>query len=171
MKKLTSFFVVMIFAVQAIVVYAQSTEKPEPRFTLTLSMGRHGGEFSKNTQVLLVTLTNTSKEVIDEGWCLAFHGMYNLNVMYNGVPVEDTDAQKKYKKSRESGRCSGSYAGGPTYPGKTKEEYFYFDTTKPGTYEFTVTRETFPWNPEKSVTVKSNTLTIVVPEPGTTSPQ
>jgi hypothetical protein len=165
MKKLTFYFAVMFFAMQTIVAYAQTPEKPEPGFTLTLSMGRHGGEFSKNTQVLLLTLTNTSKEVINESWCAAFHGMYDLNVVYNGVPVEDTDAQKKYKKSRESGRCSGSYFGGPTDPGKTRQEYFYYDTTKPGTYEFTVTRETFPWNPDKSVTVKSNTITIVVPEP------
>ena len=43
--------------------------------------------------------------------------------------------------------------------------------TVPGTYEITVTRETFPWNPEKSVTVKSNTITIVVPEPEANAPQ
>jgi hypothetical protein len=43
--------------------------------------------------------------------------------------------------------------------------------TVPGTYEITVTRETDRWNPEKSVTVKSNTLTIVVPEPGVVATQ
>jgi hypothetical protein len=41
----------------------------------------------------------------------------------------------------------------------------------PGTYEITVTRETDRWNPEKSVTVKSNTLTIVAPEPSAAAPQ
>jgi len=43
--------------------------------------------------------------------------------------------------------------------------------TVPGTYEITVTRETDPWNLAKSVTVKSNTLTIVVPEPGADTPK
>jgi hypothetical protein len=40
-----------------------------------------------------------------------------------------------------------------------------YDLTAPGTYEITVTRETDRWHPERSVTVKSNTITIVVPEP------
>jgi hypothetical protein len=46
-----------------------------------------------------------------------------------------------------------------------------YDLTVPGTYEITVTRETDRWHPEKSVTVKSNTLTIVVAEPGASAPQ
>jgi GH15 family glucan-1,4-alpha-glucosidase len=46
-----------------------------------------------------------------------------------------------------------------------------YDMTVPGTYEITVTRETDRWNPEKSVTVKSNTLTFVVPEPGASATQ
>jgi hypothetical protein len=41
--------------------------------------------------------------------------------------------------------------------------------TKPGTYTISVSKETFPWNPEKSVTVKSNTITIVVPKPEATN--
>jgi len=34
-----------------------------------------------------------------------------------------------------------------------------------------VTKETFPGQPEKSVTVKSNTITIVVPEPEAAEPE
>jgi len=165
MKKLALFVVLAVFAIQTIAAYAQTSEKPEPNFTLTLSLGRHGGEFSKNTQVLLVTMTNTSKEIINNGWCLAFNNMYDLLVVYNGVPVEETDAQKKHKEFRKKGRCSGSVVARMVKPGKTQEDYFYYDTTKPGTYDFTVTRETYPWDQEKSVTVKSNTLTIVVLEP------
>jgi len=40
----------------------------------------------------------------------------------------------------------------------------FLPTLKPGTYTITVNRETFPWETEKSVTVWSNTITIVVPE-------
>jgi hypothetical protein len=36
-----------------------------------------------------------------------------------------------------------------------------YDMSRPGNYEITVTRETDPEHPEKSVTVKSNTITIV----------
>jgi hypothetical protein len=170
-KKLTSLFVLTTLALPLAAIHAQNSGKAEPRFTLTLSMGRRDGTMAPYQQVLLVTLTNTSNEVINENWCLAFRGMYDLKVVYNGVPVEDTDAQTKYKKFRQAGRCSGSVVGGPINPGKSKEDYIYYDTTKPGTYEFTVTLETFPWNPEKSVTAQSNTITIIVPEPGAVAPQ
>jgi hypothetical protein len=40
----------------------------------------------------------------------------------------------------------------------------------PGTYEVTVSRETDPDHPDRSVTVKSNTITITVPEPETEAP-
>jgi hypothetical protein len=165
MRKLVPLFVVMIFAMHAVIAHAQTVDKPAPEFTLTLSLGRHGGEFSRNTQVLLVTMTNISKEVINNSWCLSFRNMYDLSVVYNGAPVEDTDAQKKYKNFRQAGRCSGSTVSRLIKPGKTQDDNFYYDTTKSGTYEFTVTRETYPWEPEKSVTVKSNTITVVVPEP------
>ncbi|MGA2217063.1 MAG: hypothetical protein ABSG51_03205 [Terracidiphilus sp.] len=162
MRKLASFLALTAFVMLAMGSRAQTPNKPEPGFTLTLSLGRHGGEFSKNTQVLLVTLTNTSKEAINNSWCLAFRGMYDLAVTYNGIPVEETDAQKQFKKFRQAGRCSGSFASRVVNPGEQQEDNLYYDTTKPGTYEFTVSRETYPWNPEKSVTVKSNTLTFVV---------
>ncbi len=171
MRKLALYILVIAFTVQAISLFAQTTEKPEPRFTLALLMGHHGGEISKNEQVLLVRLTNTSNEVIYDQWCLAFHGMYDLAVTYNGVPVEDTEDQKAYKKFRQAGRCNGSTGTAPINPGEYRDQILYYNTTKPGTYEFTVSRETFPWDPEKSVTVKSNTLTIVVPEPATVTPK
>jgi hypothetical protein len=56
-------------------------------------------------------------------------------------------------------------------PGESGTRYLPFAVDyplcKPGTYEITVSRESDPEHPEKSVTVQSNTLTIVVPEPAT----
>ena len=46
-----------------------------------------------------------------------------------------------------------------------------FDMSAPGTYEITVGRETDPEHAETSVTVRSNVLTIEVPEPGDTEPK
>jgi len=46
-----------------------------------------------------------------------------------------------------------------------------YDMTVPGTYEITVTRETDRWNPNKSVTIRSNTITIVVPPPPASAQQ
>jgi hypothetical protein len=171
MRKQVPLLAVMIFAMQAVIVYAQTTQKPEPGFTLTLSEGRHGGQIAKNIRVLLVKLTNTSKDINYEDVCLAFQGWYNLTVVYNGVPVEDTDKQREFKKQRATGECNGSRTARNLKPGESRDDLFYYDAAKPGTYEFTIDRETFPRNPDKSVTVKSNTLTIVVPEQEAVAPK
>ena len=124
-------------------------------------------------QVLVVKLTNTSKEVMYRTVCESFGGMYNLEVVYNGVPVEKTEAEKERRKKLEAGDCfhgGGSAIAELTKPGETREDILYYYTAKPGTYEITATKETFPGHPEKSVTVRSNTVTVVVPEPGTVKP-
>ena len=63
--------------------------------------------------------------------------------------------------------CTSSATSDKLTPGESIDDYLSiggrYDMTKPGTYEITVCRETFPYNPEKSVTVKSNIVTIVVP--------
>jgi len=160
----------MILAAQAVAAYAQTSGKPEPGFRLTLSEG-HRGSIVASYQVLVVKLTNISKEVMHRTFCDSFGGLYNLEVVYNGVPVEKTDAELKWGKQHETGMCSGSGRGENTKPGEDRFDTLYYSTIKPGTYEITVTRETFPGEPEKSVTVRSNTLTIVVPEPGETAPK
>jgi hypothetical protein len=48
-------------------------------------------------------------------------------------------------------------------PGQSKQNDLYSFAKEPGTYRFTVQLETNPCSPEKNITVKSNTLTIVVP--------
>jgi hypothetical protein len=174
MRKLAPYFVVLLIVMQTILANAQTSEKPAPGFTLTLSMGWHGGEISKNIQVLVVKLTNISKEVIPRMVCDSYGEMNHLDVVYNGVPVEKTEAEQEYRKRWDAGDChggAGSAREEHTKPGESREDILYYDTTKPGRYEFTVTRETFPGQPEKSVTVRSNTITIVVPEPEANAPQ
>jgi hypothetical protein len=170
MKRLAPYFVAVVLAAQAIAAYAQASGKPEPGFTLTLSEG-HRGSIVASYQVLVVKLTNISKEVMHRTMCDSFGGLYNLEVVYNGVPVEKTDAELKWRKQHETGMCAGSGRGENTKPGEDRYDTLYYNTTKPGTYEITVTRETFPGEPEKSVTVRSNTLTFVVPGPGAGAPQ
>ena len=63
--------------------------------------------------------------------------------------------------------CAAS-ANSSTFP---LEISGYFDMTKPGTYTITVSKETYPNDPSKSATVWSNTITIVVPKPGTETPK
>jgi hypothetical protein len=165
MKKQMKYFVVLLIAMQTIVIYAQTPEKPAPGFTLTLSEGRRDGTMVPYQQVLIVRLTNISNEVNNLTPCESFGGMYNLKVVYDGIPVEETDEERKTRKRMESGECWGSLIAQHTKPGEFREDILYYNTMKPGTYEITATKKTFPGQPDKSVTVRSNTITIVVPEP------
>ena len=125
-------------------------------------------------QVLVVKLTNTSKDVMRRTVCESFGGMYNLEVVFNGIPVEKTEAEKERRKKLEAGDCfhgGGSAVAELTKPGETRQDILYYYTAKPGKYEITATKETYPGHPEKSVTVRSNTLTIVVPSPETVVPK
>jgi len=100
-------------------------------------------------------------------------------VLLDGAPAEETDSMRDLREERHPTKptlWAGSVPRPATIkPGKSitfpLEIRGYFDMTKPGTYTITVSQETFPSDPEKSVTVKSNTLTIVVPEPEADAPK
>jgi len=171
MKKQMTYFLMQLFALQTVAIYAQTTEKPAPGFTLTLSEGRRDGTMVPYQQVLIVRLTNISNEVNNRTGCESYGGMYNLKVVYDGVPVEETAEESKARKRMESGECEGRGIAQHTKPGEFREDILYYNTMKPGTYEITATKETFPGQPDKSVTVRSNTITIVVPEPEADAPK
>lgn len=183
MRKLGLNFLVLIFAMQIASIFAQAPERPKPRFTLTIS---NGGVDSLGRYLLSVTETNISNEVLREAQCmpLTFEVGIKVTIIYNGVPLEmnETKPAVQYirKQDKEGkGHCHGKYYLQEAQPGGGPEGAFagtldislLYDMSKPGTYEVTVSKETFPHDPEKSVTVKSNTLTIVVPEPVAESPQ
>jgi len=101
-------------------------------------------------------------------------GMYNMIVTYNGDPVPETDEMKELQRYRTRDCAAGEYPveikAGETITFEMEVHTFY-EVRKPGAYDVTVTWETFPREPDKSVTVKSNTITVVVPEPGAETPQ
>jgi len=183
MKKSALYFLILIFAMQTATLCAQTPEKPKPRFTLTISGG--ADPYYKGMYYVSVIETNISNEVIREGGCLplAFRAGISISVVYNGVPLkmdETTPSVIHLRKHQvHPVPCSGSISGHEAQPGGGPEGAFednlmisqYFDMSKPGTYEITVSKETFPGHPEKSITVRSNTLTIVVPEPEAETPQ
>jgi len=172
-KTLTSIIIALIVALQAIALPAQTPEKIEPWFTLTISEYRHDN-FGPGIHRVEVALTNTSKEAHHWEGCAVLKGYYSASVTYNGVPlVEQEQANEKHQnqeKMRHAG-CTSSFAEDNVRPGDARGDIFVFagphgyDMSKPGTYEVTVSRETAPDDPARSVTVKSNTITIVVPEP------
>jgi hypothetical protein len=176
MRKLAMYFLVLLFAVHAVAVFAQAAKNQTPPFTQTISEWHQGG-FPPSYHRLRVIGTNTSNEVIIVGGCEVQRGVYKVSVVYNGVPLEENDAAARRQRETNAKRtmCNHELGINKVSPGGNFERLVYisgnYDMTNPGTYEITVSRETDPDYLEKSVTVKSNTLTIVVPEPGATAPQ
>ena len=169
--KLGPYFLVMLFAVQTPVLNAQNPDKPAPSFTLTLSVPQRDGTMVPYQQVLLATYTNISKGVAYESYCGAFGALYQLVVTYNGVPVKESVEAQRRRKIAESGRCfggTGSNPGRNLQPGQSRQDHLAYNTFKPGMYGFTVEQNTFPLNPSKNVTVRSNTVAIVVPAAAST---
>jgi hypothetical protein len=184
MKNLVPYFLILLFAMPMVPLNAQATEKPVPRFTLTITANK-GGMDALGRYVLEVIETNISNEVLHEAQCapLTFEAGIKVSVVYNGIPLEMDQtrpaAQMITNDKDSKGHCHGRIflheikpGGGPdgAFDGILNLSLLY-NMSKPGTYEVTVFKETFPHNPEKSVTVKSNTLTIVVPEAGAEAPK
>lgn len=168
MRKLASHFVVMILAMQAFAAYAQFSEKTEPQFTLTISEVH--SVFGPGLDRIDVKETNISKKVIIDPGCIGERGLASVSVLYNGVPLDEKDADRRRRREKYySQYCTSGGGVNGIKPGEFQEFLvsvaFKYDVWKPGTYDITVTMESDPYHPEKSVTVKSNTITVVVPEP------
>jgi hypothetical protein len=169
MRKLASYFAVMIFATQAFAAHSQSSDKTEPQFTLTIS-SYNGAEFGPGLDRILVKETNISNNVIYDPGCLEARGLITVSVFYNGLPLEERDAaRRRHWEKHYSQYCTSGGGVNGIKPGKSGEYLvsvaFKYDVSRPGTYDISVTMESDPDHPEKSVTVKSNTITVVVPEP------
>ena len=101
-------------------------------------------------------------------------GLYNISVSYNGVPLEEKNAAAR-RLAEQAVFCTHELGINPIKPGESIYRWFdlayRYNLSRPGIYEVSISRETDPEHPEKSVTVKSNTLTVVVPEPGANAPK
>jgi hypothetical protein len=164
----------MALTMQAALICAQTPEKPVPQFKLTISEYHH--ELGPGFNRVSVIVTNTSKEVFFEPGCSDMRNLYRVSVFYNGVPLDEKDAGARHRaEAEQAANCTHELGINPIKPGGSFSLWFdlayRFDLSKPGTYEITVSRETDPDHPEKSVRVKSNTLTVVVPEPGADATQ
>jgi hypothetical protein len=160
----------------AAVLIAQAQQKATPTFSLAIEevqLSTSAG-YTANDHELIVRYTNIT-DTIQKDNCAVTPTAYKIVVLRDGLPVEQIKP-----KDDDTGQstalqdtCHGINRG--IDPGKTAKFTLWvspdYDMTVPGTYEITVTRETDPWNLAKSVTVKSNTLTIVVPEPGADTPK
>lgn len=155
---------ILLCSIQANVMSAQVTRSGMRKFKLTISVG-HDGAIPKDTAILIVKYTNLSDEMDYETTCGAFGAFYKLDVVHDRVSIPEPPEAAKRRKGMEKGPCSGSNPGRNLAPGQSRGDYLYYKTQKPGTYEFMVEEETDPEDPAHNVTVKSNTLTVVMGPP------
>lgn len=155
---------------------AENPENREPKFTLAISLFQPGGGHSAmpgqpEFREIRVIETNTSNEPLLEAGCWERQGVFSISVIYNGVHLAERDAGARKKREEQARQtpCMLPASHAVINPGESWTRYLVFSADyplcRPGTYEVTVSRESDLEHPEKSVTVKSNTLTIVVPEP------
>ncbi len=176
MKKLGLCLFMLFLAMQTTVLFAQSAERPTPWFTLSIEAQGQEAWMPRGARWLQVKYTNVS-DLIQKDNCANIAWVYNMVVLRDGAPVEkkkrktvEDDADETPNSRRiqvhhtERDACGGATGGIPS--GATVrfplEVSFYYDMT-PGTYTITVNRETYPFEPAKSVTVWSNTVAIIVP--------
>jgi hypothetical protein len=182
-NKLTMNLLVLTLVSSSTVLFAQTTAAT---FALDIAEKPLEAENTPGTLILLVKYTNVSDKVSRDA-CMVTPDAYNILIKRDGIAIkmkksenetendsEESSTGLRIEVTQRGNPCSISDKAGLN-PGQSVKFSLWvssdYDMTIPGTYEITVTRETDPWNPKKSVTVKSNTLTIIVPEPEPVTPQ
>lgn len=181
MRKFGSLLIALAFALQTITLNAQAAERPKPWFSLSIEASDPSHpqtHYTADRRVLMVTYTNISdkEDIYSEA---DYAQMLDFIVLRDGAPAEETENMRALREERHPTKPTfwGGSVRSPLKiePGKSITWPLpiadYFDMTKPGTYTITVSKETFPHDLAKSVTVWSNTITIVVPGPGADAPQ
>jgi hypothetical protein len=168
MRMLPSLFLTVIIATHLTAAFAQENETIEAEYTITLRRWAQG-EFPAGFYGVLVELTKTSNESIREKFCPNQNNGYNFSVLFNDVAMEELPRIQELKKEGALNGCGAHGVMANLKPGDSHPYWMpisnYYDMSKPGTYQITVTRETVPGYLLISTTVKSNTVTIAVPEP------
>jgi hypothetical protein len=168
MRKLASHFLVLLFTMQAVFVLAQSIKKPEPTFALSIEEDKEAARTNPGLHRVLVKYTHISFGFEDENYHEEAMGMYQMIVVRNGAPVAETDAMRDlraYRKADDNPTIMNPWSLKTGESRTTSLDVSdYYDMTRPGKYQITVTRESLPGNPDFSVPVSSNSVIIVVPQ-------
>jgi len=176
MRKSAIYFVLLLIAMRTVTLRSQTSndERPQPRFSLAISVFSPfggGGPGQAAIRQLRVDETNTSNEPLQEVECWFLRGGYSISVMHNGSPQKERDeARRRRREANEKLKsCRGVRSSYLIPPGETRGFLigsfgWDYPLDEPGTYDVTLSRESDPEHPEKSVTVKSNTITIEVSE-------
>ena len=95
--------------------------------------------------------------------------MYNFIVLRNGEPLNESEEMRNLQRSRAGVDCPGNESLLEIEPGEAYSDRVairnYYDIDEPGSYVVYATRQTYPYNPARSVLVESNSISFIVPEP------
>jgi hypothetical protein len=163
----TKLLLLLVLVVNAL--GAQTTEKPNARLTLIVALLQPNSHTPGKAvfRYLEVVETNVSFEAIWEEGCLENRGVYGISILYNGVPLKERDAAARKKREANPAPCMVPVPDIiQPFESRTRDLYFSWDypMCKSGIYEITVSRQSDLEHPGKSVTIKSNTITVVVPK-------
>lgn len=144
---------------------AETMPKPQPRFDLNISPE---DPYAPAPPVMVrVEMENTSNSVIRIAKCWTFMGMYDLQVTRDGQPVPPTEEMLQLQKARAAVTCPRNDTLIEIKPGDSYAEDIpignFYDVSQPGVYQVYVTRQTYPWDPQKSILVQSNPISFQVP--------
>lgn len=167
----TSFLVIQTLASSG-----QIPRQPPPKFRLTINTVNGWPE---NQHWIDVKKTTTSYDVIRVDRCmppLEYRAGVKIDVAYNGVQLKMNAASPTVQFLRRLRELPGPGEGNASchpvplgYPaGRSFDDPVpvseLYDMSQAGDYQITVSEETNPDDPARSTTVRSNTITIVVPK-------
>lgn len=142
---------------------------PSPEFVLTIQAERQSVEAGQPV-IISVSRRNVTGHIIENNRTTNPMEYLTFRVTCGGEPVNGT---AELLKMRGIGLRAGevhTLVTSPYFaklkPGEsshdTVEISYYYDLAKPGTYAISASQETRPGSPEKSMTVRSNTITVRV---------
>lgn len=159
--------------------FGQSFIGPAPWFTLSISEKRLGSSYPADAHAVELKYTNVSHFVQMDN-CVTIVGVYQVGILRDGVSIHKKELPKMPSKRPLDSTgipiqvpSTGVVPCGRIIEGIKSGESVRlplwvsseFDMSKPGKYEITVIRDVIlPGSPSRKVTVKSNTVTVVVPE-------
>ena len=142
-------------------------QKPAPEFTLAIDVERPSVKAGQSIVINLYRKNKTEHTINDNRTTNPMEYL-NFRITRDGAPVDETAMLRKIRGTdlrpdEEHTAVSSAYFG-KLKPGESAHETItvsdYFDMSKPGIYSVSVSQETYPGIPERSVTVNSNTITI-----------
>jgi hypothetical protein len=169
MKKIIINLLLVLFALQT-----AGAQIGDAKFALKISFFT-AGRFNPNFRKIRVEEKNISGDSYQEEGCYEYRGVFEISVLYNGVPLKERDAEARKAREEKAKHAWCKQMNLDMKPGDSHERFldlgYDFPIEAPGTYEVTVSRSTDVEHPENGITVKSNTISFVVPETTAENPK